>query len=344
MKFSVLAALAAALMSPAYAHLIMASPKPFNNPNNSPLLPSGLDYPCRGPPVGSPTSTELKVGSNQQVTFEGSTTHGGGSCQLAITMDKTPTKDSKFKVIHSVEGGCPLTPIDFSVPAELPNGDATFAWTWFNNIGNREMYMNCASVKISGGASDNSGFDKLPDMAIANIKVGAGVGCTTLEGTDAIFPNPGKSVQKAASGKFKDLCASKTPAASGAASTPAATPVVTPVASSAAPPADAITSTIHTLVTVTGTPTGNSSVTEASPAPASPTPPAQPSATSPPATGGNASCATDGEIVCNGETQFAICNHGKAVWQPVAAGTSCKNGKIAKRAFTHRAQRTAGSV
>jgi hypothetical protein len=45
--------------------------------------------------------------------------------------------------------------------------------------------------------------------------------------------------------------------------------------------------------------------------------------------------------VCNGETQFGLCNWGAVVWQPVAAGTKCRDGKIARRAYTHRAQRTA---
>lgn len=26
-------------------------------------------------------------------------------------------------------------------PNSLKNGPATFAWTWFNKIGNKEMYM-----------------------------------------------------------------------------------------------------------------------------------------------------------------------------------------------------------
>jgi len=29
----------------------------------------------------------------------------------------------------------------FTIPTSLPTGTATIAWTWFNKVGNREMYM-----------------------------------------------------------------------------------------------------------------------------------------------------------------------------------------------------------
>ena len=32
----------------------------------------------------------------------------------------------------------------------LKNGPATFAWTWFNKIGNREMYMYVYSSICNG--------------------------------------------------------------------------------------------------------------------------------------------------------------------------------------------------
>lgn len=37
------------------------------------------------------------------------------------------------------------------LPANTPHCDSCiFAWSWINAIGNREMYMNCADVAISG--------------------------------------------------------------------------------------------------------------------------------------------------------------------------------------------------
>ncbi|KAH8646146.1 hypothetical protein BX600DRAFT_157240 [Xylariales sp. PMI_506] len=35
------------------------------------------------------------------------------------------------------------------------------------------------------------------------------------------------------------------------------------------------------------------------------------------------SCSTDGALVCNGVSQFALCDNGSATWQSVAAGTEC---------------------
>ena len=49
-----------------------------------------------------------------------------------------------WNVIHSYIGGCMAEDFDFTqqfeLPAEAPNGQALFAWGWFNRLGNREMY------------------------------------------------------------------------------------------------------------------------------------------------------------------------------------------------------------
>ncbi|MEU9803530.1 hypothetical protein [Streptomyces sp. NPDC051000] len=34
----------------------------------------------------------------------------------------------------------------FRIPTDLPRGEAVVSWTWFNRVGNREMYMNVAAV------------------------------------------------------------------------------------------------------------------------------------------------------------------------------------------------------
>lgn len=425
-------AVAMLAMAPAVqSHMIMASPKPFGSPNNSPLDPSGSDYPCHMTTVDTSTgpSNDWAVGSTQTLSFSGSAVHGGGSCQIAITTDKTPTKDSKFKVIHSIEGGCPgvggPATFDFKVPDMLPDGDLVMAWTWFNKIGNREIYMNCANVKVSGGASDTSKFEKLPDMALANIQVGSGASCKTAESSDYTFPGVGQNgdtVVKAGSGPFVDLCggqasagtgsgsgsgssgtgnantgagsgagsgsgaanngqytpgpgeggaaatpaasapaasapAASSPAVSAAPSAPASAAPVSPVPVSSAPaaaPSGAVTSTVRTLLTVTAptapaaTIPANSSapaVGTAAPtqAPISSAPAAAPSGGAA-AGGAGSTCSSNGALVCNGETQFGLCNNGKVVWQAVAPGTKCHNGQIARRDFTHRAQRTAIAI
>ena len=49
----------------------------------------------------------MAIGQPQPLTFQGQATHGGGSCQISLSKDKNPTKDSVWKVILSIQGGCP---------------------------------------------------------------------------------------------------------------------------------------------------------------------------------------------------------------------------------------------
>lgn len=219
-----IAALAAARLPAVDAHMILNKPTPYGKStlNNSPLAGDGSDYPCKQRPGvydAQGANNVMPLGSTQELSFTGSAVHGGGSCQISITYDKEPTKNSIFKVIHSIIGGCPAKGIqgnlpsdpngsgaskyNFKIPEDLPTGEATIAWTWFNKVGNREMYMNCAPVTITGGSAkrarsvpvlrrDQSAYNTLPDMFKANI----GNGCTTADSKDVDFPNPGSSVEK----------------------------------------------------------------------------------------------------------------------------------------------------
>lgn len=219
------------------AHMIMKTPSPFapGSLNNSPLDASGSDYPCKQRPgvYGPPASKNvMPIGSPQTLSFTGSATHGGGSCQIALSKDLAPTKESSFKVILSIEGGCPAaaagniggdpngsgaSQFQFSIPEDVEPGSYTLAWTWFNKVGNREMYMNCAPITVTGGSKkrdiDNTtaayelddnilgkrALDSLPDMFKANIGQVSG-DCHTAESVDLQFPDPGKTVQKHGSG------------------------------------------------------------------------------------------------------------------------------------------------
>src|SRR5205085_6344412 len=61
------------------------------------------------------------------ISLAGSATHGGGSCQFSLSYDRGST----WAVIHSIIGGCPLnSAYTFSVPNNIPSGNALFAWTW----------------------------------------------------------------------------------------------------------------------------------------------------------------------------------------------------------------------
>ena len=202
------------------AHISMQQPVPYNiitgggggtgsPPDTSPLQASGADYPCKipaGGSLGGSPSNTAAVGSTIQMSFKGSAVHNGGSCQVALTKD-TPASlsaNSQFKVIYSILGGCPGTSgstvsYDVPIPEDVPAGDYVYAWTWFNVIGNREMYMNCAPITITGGSGSDTTFNALPDMAVYN--VGSKNTCKTVEPFDVDFPNPGKYTMQGSSFK-----------------------------------------------------------------------------------------------------------------------------------------------
>lgn len=108
-------------------------------------------------------------------------------------------------------GKCPIQPtgnFDITIPSDAKSGAAIFAWTWFNQIGNREIYMNCASVTIAGGKKRDApatAFSARPGLFVANLANG----CTTVETKDVTFPNPGPDVTGTGSGagSFTGTCA-----------------------------------------------------------------------------------------------------------------------------------------
>lgn len=160
------AILAGLLAAGASAHMQMMTPYPIRSPLNkdsdekkdysytNPLQPSGGDYPCKGyanDPFKSQAS--YSPGQTYELELDGSATHSGGSCQLSLTYDRGKT----FKVIESMLGDCPIAKkYNFQIPSDAPSGEALLAWTWFNKVGNREMYMNCAMVTIGGSGSSGN--------------------------------------------------------------------------------------------------------------------------------------------------------------------------------------------
>jgi len=216
---SISAAFAASLFASANAHFFIKSPSPIPGSGiKDPLDPSGSNFPCHGVDVSQGSVTPLTAGASQQIEYElggGANTavHGGGSCQISVTYETDPAKlkdPSNWKVLQSFIGGCPtnakgnlvkaemcngsnapecVNALSFNVPQEVQDGNAILAWTWFNNVGNREMYMNCAKVSISGGSGN---IGSLPSMAVANL---ASINsCTTSENFNVDFPDPGKYV------------------------------------------------------------------------------------------------------------------------------------------------------
>ncbi|KAH6620096.1 hypothetical protein C7974DRAFT_398893 [Boeremia exigua] len=429
----------AALCAYTNAHITMESPVPFSADKITSDPISAENFPCKSKLGFTVTKMNaMAVGEQQTISFKGTAVHGGGSCQLSVTTDTEPTENSKFKVIKSIEGGCPgvdgtTNSYQFEIPDSVPNGKATFAWTWFSKMsGAPELYMNCAPIEVTGGASDTTAFDALPDMFKANI----GEGCTSPQNFATEFPDAGSNVQMGGTNDLKTPTGScgasgtpanpSAPAGSGAPASSAAsaapssagndgqyTPpagaaptsaAVVPTSAAAAPTSAAVAptsaaaaptsaagsapgysaappaatpsaapsgtaggifapgassapvaaSTQTTLVTVTGTPSTPSKTPVASAPSASKPAASAPSATKPvasapaagtgtapapttaPSAGGSGTCTTDGAVVCNGPSQFGLCNGGKVVWQAVAAGTTCTNGTIAKRGYNGR--------
>ncbi|KAI9636833.1 uncharacterized protein MKK02DRAFT_25144, partial [Dioszegia hungarica] len=225
MRLSALFVLLASAAGSVMAHMEMIDPFPILSPANpavswevknynmmAPLTWSGddLPYPCKGYLMTAPAKVGLlsesrhnqadrqerisqktwPAGSSQSVTLgPNGATHRGGSCQLSLSYDYGRT----WQVILSIMGGCPTDThrMDFVLPSEAPSGEAVFSWSWFNHQGNREMYQNCAIITVTGGGDGLSPADYPPPF-VANAGVNK---CSTVEGVDPVFPNPGKNVR-----------------------------------------------------------------------------------------------------------------------------------------------------
>ncbi|KAK2787790.1 hypothetical protein FQN52_007101 [Onygenales sp. PD_12] len=201
---SILLALSAAAGT-ALAHIEMTQPPAFRSrygpdkenidySNTSPLLADGSNFPCKGYHLSNPTSDPVATyaaGSTNTLKLTGTATHGGGSCQLSLSYDNGQT----FRVIKSIIGGCPSDKkeYEFTVPESAPEGNALFAWTWFNLVGNREMYMNCARVRIVEGvdaAAKAKGYKRVGGGGNGtSIGVGAG-GCSAPTPTSSSSAPP----------------------------------------------------------------------------------------------------------------------------------------------------------
>ncbi|KAK4237796.1 hypothetical protein C8A03DRAFT_15681 [Achaetomium macrosporum] len=364
-----LAAVLGALSGVARGHMIMNTPTPYNYHGTSKLIqvnPLGesFPFPCQGT-FDVVSVTQITAGTTQLVTFTGGAQHGGGSCQFGLTYDNPPSTDkSKFKTIYTLIGGCPvdaagnlpvtgrdqdgradsvhcgndsgkecIRQFEIPIPKDLPSGDATFIWSWFNEIGNREMYMNCAPVTITGGRDDTTFFDELEEMFVANIPGE----CTTGPGILNI-PNPGK---------YGRVLKQPTPGSEGSCPKVAGIPTFegdsgsgSDGGSGSSCPAETATSggASSTVVSPIPNPTAGAGTSASSSGAASstvvtpiPTPTAGGGSGSGSGSSGRQPCSGEGSLICFSPTSFGLCDHGMAIPQPVAPGTTCTNGKIVRR-------------
>jgi len=212
MKFTLATIAAATAFLPLIeAHLYLNMPGAYRQGDPlPPLAEDGSNFPCAVTDFSNPEGQgpTYNPGQGGEIRLSGTAVHSGGSCQISITYDQPPTKNSVWKVMKSFQGGCPvdvtgnlpaagdptqspLPPLQYTVPDGLPAGKATIAWTWFNKSGNREMYMRCHTATIGGSGSDKGAYDSLPNMFVAQIAVNS---CRVPEGINLKFPNPGSQV------------------------------------------------------------------------------------------------------------------------------------------------------
>ncbi|KAK4228659.1 hypothetical protein QBC38DRAFT_361402 [Podospora fimiseda] len=175
--------------------------------NSRPLRPDGSDYPCGQSLVQDTTAREVLVGERLNnitdlISVGKLSSKTSGSCQISITLDNTPTKNSVFKVLKTIASGCPLARPDdtlpasysFKIPRNFPSmAGAVIALTWFPTDDNSfpTMHMECIHVQFQGAkepATNTAAFDSLPNMFVANI----GNRCSTGDNTNLVnFPEKG---------------------------------------------------------------------------------------------------------------------------------------------------------
>jgi hypothetical protein len=254
------------------AHMMMLTPTPYGKStlNNSPLIASGSDFPCKqraGVYDLEGASNTMVIGEPQTLSFIGSAVHGGGSCQVSLTTDLQPTASTKWMVIHSIQGNCPSNvtgnlPDDasglgaavfqYTIPTGIAPGQYTIAWSWSNKIGNREFYMNCGPATITAPTKKryapapkvSKRQSSFPDMFVANLQ--SVNSCVTVEGQDVLYPDPGSSVVNGTIGvNFPPqvVCGGAAAVAPGSASSVGTSPVASPTSPGVGTSSPAVPST-----------------------------------------------------------------------------------------------------
>lgn len=353
-----------ALFSLGHAHGIMIEPYPYNYAaqplyQNWPLS-ADLPFPCQNRTQHiEKDRAVINAGTNQTVKFWVSAVHGGGSCQFSIAYGYPPPQNaSAWKTLYTIIGGCPAQAVgnlptvetdangrangrqcgnstgdecvrqfDIPIPQGLPNGNATFAWTWLNRIGDREYYMSCSHVTITGGTNDGDFMESLPPVFQANMPGK----CTTGEsGLLVNIPDPGQYgvvYDEPSAGANGDCPTAASPSfqtgprTSGTAieshRTSFVTVTMTTASASRLPGSTNAGTTGH----------GSHAASTASPSTTRGT-----SSTGAPAAGEVRCTAGDGQVECFGKSRFGICNEGWAVPQSLNANHVCSDGAITYQA------------
>ncbi|KAJ2804200.1 hypothetical protein H4R20_002600 [Coemansia guatemalensis] len=191
----------AALVGSVAAHMATIEPCPRFNPNcaPAPALPADCSYDynyikspiapdsdvlCKSNTPWPQPVAQWTAGQTVTVKFQpDGAAHGGGHCQFSLSYDGGKT----FVVVHEELQYCffgqpsssntpAILEYNFQLPADVPSSDnVIFAWTWVNAVGNREFYMNCADITVSGGTSttftgkqmliaNHNGYETIPEF------------------------------------------------------------------------------------------------------------------------------------------------------------------------------------
>jgi len=374
----------------------MHNPVPYSYHGVSPAvsnynLNDTRGFPCKGL-YDIVEVTTIEAGTSHLVEFTGSVVHGGGSCQFALTYEFPPPADpARWKTIYTIIGGCPASAAgnlpeglfdqfrnpdgvhcgndygvecvrEFLIPfgKGLPSGNATFAWMWWNKMGNREAYMTCAPVRIINGQGegDNDYLKGLPGMFLANVPPAT---CTTGKGVLNI-PNPGKygRVLEEPNPESAGNCpkADKLPVfecdeeeeGDGGGSSQAGVPTKSAGAVATSSGVGGVVATQTTSSMAEECPTGAS---ETASGVAVPTEiPGPGSGTGSGTVTGGATgieddrgqpCPLNGAFVCFNSSFFGLCVNGIAIPQSVAQGMACNRGDIVRLGTEFRRKRARGT-
>ena len=202
--------------------------------------------------------------------------------------------------------------------------------TWYNNVGNRELYMNCINTELTGG--DGSEMNEFPTMFVANMEnINS---CPTTESVNVQFPYPGKYVttktavkgatsayplvKPTGSGCANDGAPSGGVGRSGPAPSPSqssrhVSPSTAPAYSATG--ASKMSSAPATFSAPAPLPTAGGSESSSGSCPDSKVP-----------------CTSPGSVICIDSGKFGLCDIDNcAVPQPLAAGTHCIGGQVLKK-------------
>ncbi|KAM7204734.1 hypothetical protein V8F20_003518 [Naviculisporaceae sp. PSN 640] len=348
-------------------------------------------YPCQGH-TEIVYRTPITAGGSTLVNWTGQAPHGGGSCLFGLSYHSTPSSPyssdpEHYKTIYTIIGGCPadtagnlldpdhargndpngnpdsvhcgndtgkdcIRQFNIPFPADLPSGNATFVWMWYNQRTKNELYMNCAPVYIDGkdpeGLPEDSAFlNSLPTMFLANIP--GLTSCATSQTGEQTgpfnVPNPGNfGVQlidpdPIAAGNCSQAPVAPFASAGNSMPTPALPSTSSAPVSTVNPETHATTTSsfVKSTTSIAYSSTVSASTAVQTSATSSVTVPAAPSVAPVGDGPGPVDCNVPaGTLVCIGETHFGICDvYGKAYPQKLNEHQICVDGQVIYEAIVN---------